>query len=112
MMLLGVLSSVQAQGLDPSPCDTQDDCATVMCCGWAVPLKPGEGVERKICYRPQSTTYTDRKLQDFSFQCDPVVDKINMDAETYAARFWKNMKKDGPMNIPGYGASRPYVPPI
>lgn len=35
-----------------------------------------------------------------------------MNAEEYAARFWKDMKKDGPMNIPGYGPSRPYVPPI
>lgn len=35
-----------------------------------------------------------------------------MNAEDYAARFWVDMKKDGPMNIPGYGPERPYLPPI
>lgn len=37
---------------------------------------------------------------------------MNFNAEQFKNRFWINMKKDGPMNIPGYGPSRPWVPPI
>lgn len=60
MSLLGLLtvSSVQAQGLDARPCDTQDDCPTVLCCGWATPVETGKGYEHKICYKPSETFYT------------------------------------------------------
>lgn len=83
-----------------------------MCCGWAIPIAKGDGFETKICQKPELTVYINKAEQEFSFSCDPKIEKMNMNAEDYAARFWKNMKKDGPMNIPGYGPSRPFVAPI
>lgn len=37
---------------------------------------------------------------------------MNFNAAQYKDRFWKGLKKNGPMNIPGYGPSRKWIPPI
>ena len=112
LALLMAVNSVGAQGLDARPCDNQDNCPTTQCCGWAQPLVEKEGHEHKICYDPSKTLYTNYNGESYSFVCDPAVEKLNFNAEEYQERFWIDIDKDGPMNIPGYGSSRPWVPPI
>ena len=110
--LLGLLRMVDAQGLDASPCDTGNDCPTVLCCGWATPIEGSTGDEHKICYRPNYNRYTKFNGEEFSFQCDPTIEKINVDSERYSERFWTNLDRDGPVNIPGYGPNNVWKAPI
>ena len=65
--LLGLLKMANAQGLDASPCDTQNDCATVFCCGWATPIEGSTGDEHKICYRPNYNKYINFNGEEFTF---------------------------------------------
>lgn len=112
MAVLVVLDQVASQSQDARPCDNQDDCPTTLCCGWAKPLQQGQGFEHKICYKPNKEIYTNFNEESYSFQCDPAIEKMNFNAEEYSKRFWIGQKKDGPMNIPGYGPNRIWIPPI
>lgn len=65
-----------------------------------------QGNEHKICYNPSKNSYTNFNGETYSFTCDPAIKKMNFNAEEYKERFWIDIDKDGPMNIPGYGPSR------
>ena len=77
-----------------------------------MPLVESAGDKHKICYKPTETTYTNFNQEKFSFACDPAIEKLNYDAAEWNQRFWIGLKKDGPMNIPGYGPTRKWVPPL
>lgn len=122
LSILGLLvTSSQAilQGKDARPCDNQDDCPTVLCCGWAMPFEDEEqqavgikGYKQKICYKPTAEYYTNFNGEKYTFQCDPAITKWSYTPEEYNNRFWVGMDKTGPENIPGYGPENPYIPPI